>query len=371
MKSERPMKICFLAGANSIHSYRWVKYFATAGHEVTWISLRPSIFDPLPGARYYEVEGASGFFGLLRAAAKVRKLIAQARPDILHVHYVGTYGLMGLFSGFDPIIATPWGSDVLYGKKSPFKRPFIAGILRRAAMVTCDAWHMRDEVMQLGVPAERIHVIFFGSDTERFFPRPSNSEFRTANQLGDSPVVISLRNFEPVYDIPTLLRAAPKVLKQYPDTRFLLVGHGTLEVELKSLVVRLGIAHAVRFVGFVPNDQLPHVLCSTNIYVSTSLSDAGISASTAEAMACGLPVVITDSGENARWIDDGKNGYLVPVKSPDALADKIINFLGSESLRKKLGSEGRKTILERHDYHTEMSKMEVLYQELLRENRNS
>lgn len=358
------MKLCFLAGANSIHSYRWIKYFATAGHEVTWISLSPNIFESLPGVRFYEVKGASGLLGLLRAAVKVRKIIAHARPDILHVHSVGTYGAMGLLSGFDPIIATPWGSDVLYGKESPLKRPLIARILRRAAMITCDAWHMRDEVMQFGVPLERIKIINFGIDTERFSSHPPNPAIRSANHLGDAPAVISLRNFEPVYDIPTLLKAVPKVLEQHPDTHFMLVGRGSLEAELKALASQLGIDHVVHFVGFVPNDQLPDTLCSLDVYVSTSLSDAGIAASTAEAMACGLPVVISNSGENSRWIDDGVNGLMVPISQPAALADRLIQLLADVNMRQRLGQAGRATIQARNDYLVEMGKMGTLYQQI-------
>ena len=268
---------------------------------------------------------------------------------------------MGLLSGFDPIIATPWGSDVIYGKESPFKRPLIVRILRRAVMITCDALHMRDEVIQFGVAAGRIHIINFGIDTERFSPRPPNYAIRAANHLGDAPAVISLRNFEPVYDIPTLLRAVPKVLKQHPGTRFMLVGRGSLDAELKALTSQLGIGHAVHFVGFVPNDQLPDTLCSLDVYVSTSLSDAGIAASTAEAMACGLPVVTSDSGENSRWIDDGVNGLLVPVSQPEALADRLIRLLADADLRQRLGQAGRATIQARNDYRVEMGKMEHLY----------
>jgi glycosyltransferase involved in cell wall biosynthesis len=229
-------------------------------------------------------------------------------------------------------------------------------------MITCDALHMRDEVMHFGVPAERIHIINFGIDSERFSPRPPSHAIRAANDLGEAPAVISMRNFEPVYDIPTLLKAVPRVLDQHPNTRFMLVGRGTLEIELKALASQLGIDDAVRFVGFVPNDQLPDTLCSLDVYVSTSLSDAGIAASTAEAMACGLPVVVSDSGENDRWIKDGENGYLVPVNQSDALADRLNRLLGDPELRRRFGQAGRTTIKARNDYHTEMNKMEALYQ---------
>lgn len=360
------MKLVFLAAANSIHSYRWIKYFAKGGHEVVWISLAPSIFEPLPNVRYFELKRASGLFRLICVALKIRKIVADCQPDILHVHSVGTYGVIGLLSGFDPIVATPWGSDLIYGQTSLIKRPFIVRILRRAAVITCDALHVRDGIMYFGIPTERIHVINFGIDAERFSPRPLSPAIRIANDLGDAPAVISLRNFEPVYDIASLLKAVPKVLDKYPSTRFMLVGHGTLEMELKVLASQLGIDHAVRFVGFVPNDQLPETLCSMDVYVSTSLSDAGIAASTAEAMACGLPVVVSDSGENTRWISHGENGYIVPTRQPDALADSLNRLLGDAELRQRLGQAGRDTIRARNDYLTEMKKMETLYQQTLR-----
>jgi glycosyltransferase involved in cell wall biosynthesis len=363
------MKLCFLAAANSIHSYRWVKYFAEAGHEITWISLAPSLFDALPGVRFHEVAPGNGAFALARAAIRVRKIISTARPDILHVHSVGTYGLVGLLSGFAPMVATPWGSDVIYGKESRLKRPFIAGALRRAALITCDAWHMRDEIMRFGVPAERIHIVNFGIDTQRFRPRGNNPDIRRKLDLDDAPAVISLRNFDPVYDLPTLLRAIPLVLAHRSDARFVIVGRGPLEAELKALAGELGIGSQVRFVGFIANVELPDYLSTMDVYVSTSLSDAGIAASTAEAMACGLPVVITDSGENARWIADGVNGFLVPVTQPQALAAQVLRLLDDPALRARLGQAGRATIQQRNDYAVEMAKMEALYQSLYRTGR--
>lgn len=359
------MRLCFMAAANSIHSYRWIKYFAEVGHEVTWISLAPNIFDPLPGVRCFEVESSGRGRGILLGALKARKIFAKARPDVLHVHYVGAYGTMALLTGFRPLVATPWGSDVIYGKESPFKRPLIGWVLRRAAMVTCDAWHMRREVTRFGVPTDRIHIINFGVETDRFSPRTPSSAVRAGHGLGKAPAVISLRNFEPVYDLRTLVEAVPRILQHFPETRFVLVGRGSLESELKALANRLGIEDAVRFVGFVPNERLPDTLSSVDVYVSTSLSDAGIAASTAEAMACALPVVVTDSGENARWITSGENGFLVPVTQPEALAAAVCRLLGDAELRRRLGTAGRATIQARNDYRAEMAKMDLLYRGLV------
>jgi glycosyltransferase involved in cell wall biosynthesis len=105
------------------------------------------------------------------------------------------------------------------------------------------------------------------------------------------------------------------LLKEVPEAKFLLIEKGSQEEMLKGLAQSLGISDSVKFVGWVTPDELPHYLSSADIYVSTSLSDAGLASSTAEAMACGLPVIITDFGDNRSWIKDEENGFLIPLKS--------------------------------------------------------
>lgn len=175
-----------------------------------------------------------------------------------------------------------------------------------------------------------------------------------------------MRNFEPVYDIETLLRAVPAVLKSNPRTMFLLGGRGSQKEYLENLSEELGIKNSVVFLGFIPNTDLPNYLRCANVYVSTSLSDAGIASSTAEAMACEIPVVVTDSGENSLWIKDGEDGYLVPVKNSALLAEKIIFLLDHPEEQKRIGQNGRKVIEEKDDYWNEMEKMNTLYSSFIR-----
>jgi len=216
------------------------------------------------------------------------------------------------------------------------------------------------------VPRDRIRLIYFGVDTERFSPGHRNSEIRERLGLGDAPVVVSLRSFEPVYNIETLIRAIPIVRRAVPDVRFVLVGGGSEAVMLQTLAAELGVREHARFVGRMPNHGLPALLRSTDVYVSTSLSDAGIAASTAEAMACGIPVVVTDSGENHKWIADGESGALFPVRDPEALARQVNRLLADRALGRSYGAAGRQVILARNDYLVEMEKMERLYEECAR-----
>lgn len=355
------MRLCFLAAANSIHSYRWVKYFAQHGHEVAWISLTQSIFEPIHGVQYVEYPVSTSPWSLFRVGWKIKQWIRSWQPDVLHAHYVGTYGLVGMLSGFHPVVMTAWGSDVLLGRKSLIKKPFVTRSLKTADLVTCDADHMREAMTELGVDPGKIRVVYFGIDTKQFAPRDKSAEIRTRLELHDAPTIISLRNLEPIYDIETLIETVPLVAKQVPDARFVVVGRGSQEQRLRQLADRLGVCECIRFVGFVPNRELPMYLASMDVYVSTSLSDAGIAASTAEAMACGIPVVVTDTGENSKWITDGVTGFIVPSRSAIHLAEKIVRLLKDPEWRVNVGAKGRAVIQARNDYETEMSKMNALY----------
>lgn len=360
------MKLCFLAPANSVHSYRWIKFFAENGHEVHWISLYPRSVDVPKGVRLYELKTClPRKISFISAVIRVRKLLKRIKPDILHVHSLGIYSI-GMFCGIKPCIGTAWGSEVLFAKESFLRKKYIQHILKKADIFTCDAHHMEEEMVKLGAEREKIHLIFFGIDTNRFSPRDDGKELRVRLNILDNPTVISLRSFLPVYNVESLIRAVPIVLDKNPKVKFLIVGGGPQGNFLKDLAKTLNVSRNILFLGEIDNKELPRYLNSADIYVSTALSDAGIAASTAEAMACGVPVVVTDSGENSKWISDGVNGYVVPTKDPERLADRIVHLINDEQLRKKMGQDGRRVIKEKNDYYVEMNKMEDIYQKLVR-----
>ena len=224
---------------------------------------------------------------------------------------------------------------------------------------------MRDELKKFDVPHEKIHIINFGIDSKKFFKQERNFKVLEKFNISDELTIISLRNFEPVYDIKTLIYAAKIILKEIPTVRFLLVGKGPLENELKQMVHSLEISNSIHFTGYIDNQLLPSLVSSSDIYVSTSLSDAGIAASTAEAMSCEIPVVISDSAENDKWIDDKINGFLFSTKNFEQLAEILIKLIKDEPLRSKVGKEGRSIILNKNDYENEMKKMNDLYLKLV------
>jgi len=366
------MRICYLANAASVHTSRWIKYFVERGHEVHVISFEKA-----------QIEGATVHFLKLPVLVKsatfplkvaslfrIKALIGRIKPDVLHAHYVTNYGLFGALCGFKPFILTAWGSDVLAVPEarliSIIKKQLAIFALKKADVITCDAKHMKEAMKNLGIPQEKIELIYFGVDTRKFSLGHKSNTLKAKLGINDSPTIISLRNLEPVYDIETLIKSVPLVLEEIPETKFVIAGKGSEEKKLKELAKSLGINDNVKFVGFIPNEELPEYLNTVDVYVSTALSDAGIAASTAEAMACEMPVVITDVADNKKWVEDGVNGFLVPIKDPKVLAEKIIYLLRNEDVRKQFGKINRQIIEERNNYYREMEKMEDIYKELIR-----
>ena len=367
------MKTFYIAPSKSIHIERWMSYFANIGHEVHLISNnKPSmnIKKNIKVDILRQLRPRSRIIShLVNSIAKefqLKRLIKKTNPDIIHAHYIDQDAFLGAVSGFHPFVVTAWGSDILIGpKESKIWKYRVKYVLRKADLITCDAEHIKKSMMGLGANLQKIKIIHFGTDTRKFSPSKRDNKLREKLGIFDSPVIISLRNLEPIYDVESLIIAIPQVLKNVPTAKFIIAAKGSEEAKLKALAKSLKISTNVRFVGWIPNNELPQYIASADIYVSTSLSDAGLAASTAEAMASELPVIITDFGDNRRWVKDGINGFIIPLKDPEALAAKIIYLLQSESERKKLGKANRQIIEEKNNWGKEMGKMGKLYQELI------
>ena len=358
------MKICFVTGTESIHSIRWIEWFVSRGHDVHVIT---PTHDYVEGTDIYCIgkKENGGSVNFIRKTSQTRKLVKKINPDILHAFYAFGTGTFADLSGFHPFVLTAQGSDILTDPSSRIKKVAVKHTLKNADAITCDALHLKAHMMQLGAGGKKINIVYFGTDSIKFSPQQKDESIRKELGLNDDPVVISLRSLNPIYDVGTLVDAIPLVLKQIPDAKFVIAGKGSQEKLLKNKASLLGVDDSVRFIGFIQNDRLPFYLTASDVYVSTSLSDAGLSASTAEAMACELPVVVTDFKVNAEWVKDGESGFIFPLKDSEVLAEKIIILLKDNNLGKQFGSNGRRVVTDNLDFHKEMCKVEEIYREIM------
>lgn len=369
------MRLCYVGDLSNIHTRRWVRFFGEEGHEVHVISTKPAETSKLSEVSVhwvfnhrignYLVDLILGFLSIPGQVRKLRHLFQEIRPDVVHVHYLNESLFFALLTGFRPVVLTAWGSDILISpRKSWIRRQIVKYTLMRLDLMTCDAGHVKAEMVSLGADPEKVKLIFFGTDVQRFHPGRRDPILRERLAPGDAPVVISTRRLEPLYDIETLLRAVPGVLARFPKAIFWIGGSGPQSESLRAMAAKLGVDDSVRFLGALSEEKLPTYLASSDVYVSTALSDAGIAASTAEAMACGTPVVITDVAANSEWVEDGNQGLLVRPRDARMLGEGIARLLESPDLRTRMGRAARQVIVERNNLQKEMLKMEGLYQEL-------
>jgi glycosyltransferase involved in cell wall biosynthesis len=367
------MKICYLADAHNVITEKWLNSFAAIGHEVHLITKRLASDwrgeGYAAGVNIHYLAAAlpsgwpgAGYANFLPEFLHARRIINALQPDIVHAHAIGAYAYIAAMTGYHPLVMSVWGSDVLLEpRRNPLLRTLKRYALKRADLVTCNGEHLMVAAVRLGAAAGNTAVIYHGVDTNRFRPAPGAA---IPGVPEGAPVVVSTRKLRPVYHLEMLLRAVPLVRARVPEAVFVLAGDGEQRKRLEALAGSLGVAGAVRFAGWVPPDKLPGLLAAADVYVSTSLSD-GTSISLQEAMACGLPPVVTDIPANRPWVEEGKNGYRVAIDDVAALAERIVGLIGDGKLREKFGREGRRVIQARAELGREMAKMEGLYRRLV------
>jgi len=352
------MRILMVADAASMHTRRWVEALVSRGHDVHVASFRYFRFD---GATFHHLPNAglkkAGYFLAIPA---LRRLARRINPDIVHAQYVTSYGFLAAAAGLSPLVTTAWGTDVLI---SPWKSRFYFYLakyaLTKADAVTTVAEHMNESVARLGVPESNIVCLPFGVDTGLFAYSP-----RRRQDLTSPWRVISTRNFEPIYDVRTLLDAAGILSRKGISFELILVGSGSLEGDLRRHATEIGIADKVLFTGRIEHGSLPKLLASADVFVTPARSD-GNNISLNEAMSVGCFPIATDIPANSQWISHGQNGYLYPAGDPNALAGMLEMTFKNSALISQATLANRGIVEKRASWQHCITATEALFMRLI------
>ncbi len=356
------MRICFFGDGGSIHIVRWCKHFATLGHDVHLISFKKTSIENIT-THHVDIGVVSvggGNWKVLLKYRKVKAILKEIKPDILHALYATSYGITGSLCSFHPYIITALGTDVLV---SPTESKIYKWLLKfafsKADWITVMANHMKESVVRIGVPSNKISVIPFGIDPEIF----NDVNRKLPN---DTFVITSTRNFEPIYNIPHLIKSIAIAKDKIPNLHLNLIYYSaTLFHEIENLINSLGLKNHVTFYGKLSQPEISKVLNQSHVFISVSLSD-GNNISLNEAMACGVFCIATDIPANSQWIEDGKNGFLVTIDDVDRLAEKIItSHRDYDKLQQKAIPMNKKIIAERAIWDTNLKVVEQKYLSLI------
>ena len=223
-----------------------------------------------------------------------------------------------------------------------------------------------DESRFLGRYRDKIVVIPNGINIDEFDIGHSKEECR--EKLGlplEDEIILFLGGLSPHKGPDVLLKAMPKIIKEVPDAKLVLVGSGGMREELEGLCKKIGVKKYVKFAGFV-GDTFKKALYyrSADVFTlpSTMLEIFGIV--NLEAMACGVPIVASKIGGVPDVVKDGENGLLVQPRDSGALADAIIYLLENEDVRERMGKNGRVKV-ENYSWDKIAEETEKIYEAVL------
>jgi glycosyltransferase involved in cell wall biosynthesis len=216
-----------------------------------------------------------------------------------------------------------------------------------------------------GYPPDRIRVVYNGIDLSEWTPKPRDAgilaEFRIPE---DAPVVGILAMLRPEKDHATFLNAARRIVDEVPETRFLLVGDGEERARLEALTRELGLQDRVIFTG--RRTDVPRLLTVFDVCVLCSFTVETFPMSFLEAMAMEKALVTTRVGGVPEMIEEGENGYVVPVRDAAALADAIRRVVADRDVARRMGQRSRELVEERFTMDRMVRDTEEYLESLLR-----
>lgn len=361
------MKICFLSDSGSGHTVKWCRNLIQRGHEVSVISLRNMEISGVPvytlNENNVKVRSDWQKLSYITHVRAVRRIIREIKPDILHAHYLTSYGLLGALSGFRPLITSVWGTDIQeFPQKSKLHEAVVRFNLHKADAIWATSHALSARTRPF--TNKKISVTPFGVDMQVFKPlhRPRTQEY----------IIGSVKALETRYGMEHLIRAFGIVKKRHvlPQLKLEIAGMGTKEAEYRRLAEKTGFAEDITFLGYVsPPPKVAETFNRFRFAVYPSMEEA-FGVATVEAQACGVPVIVSNVGGLPEVSKPGVTSLLVPPGDPEALARAMESFLFDEDKRKSMASHSRDYVMNRYEITDTFDHIENLYKEFLAQQTN-
>ncbi len=362
------MRVLYFTRGYTAHDHRFLAGLAQTGNEVGYLRLEPSTAadDPhaIPeGITSLDLEATPrsvtwGDYPRLRR--KLSAVLHDFAPDVVHAGPVQRSALLTASAGFSPLVTMSWGSDILRDARGGLGRLAARYALARTSVFVCDCQAVREAGIALGAPAERIVVFPWGVDLQRFSPG-DGSALRQSLGWEDAFVLLSTRAWERLYGIDTLVEGFIRAARCEPALRLLLLGSGSLEPSLRERLGATRLTERVHFAGTVALEGLPAFYRAADLYVSASHSD-GSSISLLEAMACGLPALVSDIAGNREWVSPEANGWWFRTGDAGSLTEAVLAARVAGTGAQERGKRGRAIAEARADWKRNFPLLVEAYQ---------
>ncbi|MBB5519190.1 glycosyltransferase [Amphiplicatus metriothermophilus] len=290
-------------------------------------------------------------------AKAARALIAEGWDfDLIDAHYLYPDGVAAVRVARrlgKPVVLTARGSDATLLPRFPRPRRMILDAIGEADAVIAVAQALKDELVRLGAPAEKISVLRNGVDPDRF--RPQNRA-AVRSRLGlKGPVLLSVGHLIKRKGHDRVIAA----LAALPDATLLIAGEGPERARLERRARRLGVDGRARFLGAVPHEDLPALYSAADALVLAS-SREGWPNVLLEAMACGAPAVATAAGGTPEVVRAPEAGRLAAARTAEAVAQAVRSLLDDPPSR-----DATRAYAERHSWDDTAAGIEALFERII------
>lgn len=362
-------RILYFSRSYTPHDHRFLSALAETHHTVAFLQLEPAqrttetrripqgieIIPWLGGKRTFRWRDVPAL------SADLQRLIDIYQPDIIHAGPVQSAAYLAAKSGFKPLVTMSWGSDLLLeADKNAWMQRVARYTLKHTTVLAGDCLAVQQKAAGFGFPPERVVLFPWGVDLQRFMPG-RNTALR--KQLGwqDAFVVLSLRSWEPLYGVDALVRGFALAAQQATDLRLLLLSGGSQAEVLRNILAQHNLLERVHFAGQIAQQELPAYYQAADLYVSASHSD-GSSVSLMEALACGLPSLVSDIPGNREWLGDSPAGWLFPDGDVQAIAAGILQAYSQRKALLPMQTAARALALKRANWLENFKKLLVAYE---------
>jgi L-malate glycosyltransferase len=355
-------RILYFSRDYTPHDWRFLAALADTQHQVHYLRFeggenqyedRP-IPDRVETIAWEGGQGGTTFRDLPRLLPKLKQVINELAPDLIHAGPIQSVALPVALSGYQPLVSMSWGYDLLLdAERDPFMSWATRYTLKHSAIMVGDCQAIRERAISFGMPDSRIVIFPWGVTLAGFTPGESQLPHHR-----DSFTLLSMRNWDPIYGVEVIARAFVQVAAEQPQARLIMVGGGSQAETLRQIFTEGGVIDQVVFPGRLSQAELPGYYRQADLYLSASRVD-GSSLSLLEAMACGCPVLVSDIPGNREWVDPGLNGWLFSDGDDQALARAILQVMEKSDLLQQAGKAARQVAEARADWR-------VNFQELLR-----
>jgi len=231
-------------------------------------------------------------------------------------------------------------------------------------MVTVSNYSAEKAVRLYGVDEAKIRVVPNGVDPDKFKPSSDSETMKRKLGIGNKPMVLFVGRLIPRKGLMFLVEAAKRIVNEYTDTIFAIVGNGPLRNKLTSQLDKAELSKSFLFLGDVKDSILPAVYNCADVFAFPSIQE-GQGIALLEAQASAKPVVAFNVGGVNEAVANGNSGSLVERGNTDELAEAILKILSNPRLRERMGKKGREFVLQNFTWDLCAKTMLVVYHEAL------